>query len=354
MILLSSRALFSQVAVVKEIEGKVGVVRNTFPVKLDLDDEIFEYDFIEVGENSKLKINLYEINGISADLIFYSNTNSFVFYSSLKDLQDAKIYLFRGSVDAVIHNIVKGSSFSVIINNNLFKAENTSKFYVNNDYFNNYFINVYKGSVRHIDKTEYLIFPNNSLLLFNGNSFLHKVNEGTLKGVNQNFIRMAKDNFMSLNKGFLYFFILKYTEDSFRFNSMYNYLVKDFKFNSIYSKWSLEDKNYKLGNRVDMIKNINYLKGRIGVLFNNFVDLANRFYFVDDVFKYFSNFFDKSITVHSSISKFLKDYKSNNNFLKNKFFKTIHSLKMYLRRSNDDITSNLNVNELYLLRPKEF
>ncbi len=354
MILLSSRALFSQVAVVKEIEGKVGVVRNTFSVKLDLDDEIFEYDFIEVGENSKLKINLYEINGISADLIFYSNTNSFVFYSSLKDLQDAKIYLFRGSVDAVIHNIVKGSSFSVVINNNLFKTENTSKFYVNSDYFNNYFINVYKGSVRHIDKTEYLIFPNNSLLFLNGNSFLHKVNEGTLKGVNQNFIRMAKDNFMSLNKGFLYFFILKYIEDSFRFNSMYNYLIKDFRFNSIYSKWSLEDKNYKLGNRIDMIKNINYLKGRIGVLFNNFVDLANRFYFVDDVFKYFSTFFDKSMTVHNPISKFLKDYKANKNVLKNKFFKTIHSLKMYLRRSNDDITSNLNANELYLLRPKEF
>ncbi|MCD2390669.1 hypothetical protein LRB50_02570, partial [Borreliella burgdorferi] len=191
--MLSSRTLFSQVAVVKEIEGRVSVVRNTFPVKLDLDDEIFEYDFIEVGENSKLKINLYEINGISADLIFYSNTNSFVFYSSLKDLQDAKIYLFRGSVDAIIHSIVKGSSFSVIIDNNLFKAENTSKFYVNSDYFNNCFINVYKGSIRHINKTEYLIFPNTSLLLFNGNSFLHKVNEGTLKGVNQNFIRMAKD-----------------------------------------------------------------------------------------------------------------------------------------------------------------
>ncbi len=203
--MLSSEALFSQVAVVKEIEGKVGVIRNTFPVKLDLDDEIFEYDFIEVGENSKLKINLYEINGVSVDLIFYSNTNSFVVYSSLKDLQDAKIYLFRGSVDAVIHNIVKGSSFSVIINNNLFKVENAAKFYANSDYFNNCFINVYKGSVRHINKAEYLICPNTSLLLFNGNSFLHKVNEGTLKGVNQNFIRMAKDNFMSLNKGFLYF-----------------------------------------------------------------------------------------------------------------------------------------------------
>nr|WP_267917289.1 hypothetical protein [Borreliella afzelii] len=352
--MLSSEALFSQVAVVKEIEGKVGVIRNTFPVKLDLDDEIFEYDFIEVGENSKLKINLYEINGVSVDLIFYSNTNSFVVYSSLKDLQDAKIYLFRGSVDAVIHNIVKGSSFSVIINNNLFKVKNAAKFYANSDYFNNCFINVYKGSVRHINKAEYLICPNTSLLLFNGNSFLHKVNEGTLKGVNQNFIRMAKDNFMSLNKGFLYFFILKYIEDSFRFNFMYNYLMKDFKFNSIYSKWSLEDKNYKLGNRVDMINNLNYLKGRIGVLFNNFVDLANRFYFVDDIFKYFSTFFDKSITVNSPISKFLKDYKANKNVLKDKFFKTIHSLKMYLRRSNDDITSNLNVNELHLLRPREF
>ncbi|WKC77886.1 hypothetical protein QIA31_02110 [Borreliella turdi] len=346
--------LFSQVAVVKEIEGKVGVFRNTFPVKLDLDDEIFEYDFIEVGENSKLKINLYDINGISADLIFYSNTNSFVFYSSFKDSQDAKIYLFKGSVDAVIHKIVKGSSFSVIVDNNLFKAENIAKFYANSDYFNNYFINVYKGSVRYINKTEYLIFPNTSLLLFNGNSFLHKVNEGTLKGINQNFIRMAKDNFMSLNKGFLYFFILKYIEDNFRFNFMYNYLMKDFKFNSIYSKWSLEDKNYKLGNRVDMIKNINYLKGRIGILFNNFVDLANRFYFVDDVFKYFPTFFDKSMTVKSPIEKFLKDYKANKDVLKNKFFKTIHSLKMYLRRSNDDITSNLNVNELYLLRPREF
>ncbi|APS98531.1 hypothetical protein Bmayo_01590 [Borreliella mayonii] len=352
--MLSSRALFSQVAVVKEIEGKVSVIRNTFPVKLDLDDEIFEYDFIEVGENSKLKINLYEINGISADLIFYSNTNSFVFYSSLKDLQDAKVYLFKGSVDAIIHNIVKGSSFSVIIDNNLFKAENVSKFYVNSDYFNNCFINVYKGSVRHINKSEYLIFPNTSLLLFNGNSFLHKVNEGTLKGVNQNFIRMAKDNFMSLNKRVLYFFILKYIEDSFRFNFMYNYLMKDFKFNSIYSKWSLEDKNYKFGNRVDMIKNVNYLKGRIGVLFNNFVDLANRFYFVDDVLKYFSTFFDNSTTVHGPISKFLKDYKANKNVLKNNFIKTIHSLKMYLRRSNDDITSNLNVNELHLLRPREF
>ncbi|QFI14948.1 hypothetical protein QIA37_02150 [Borrelia sp. CA_690] len=352
--MLSSGALFSQVAVVKEIEGKVGIIRNTFPVKLDLDDEIFEYDFIEVGENSKLKINLYEINGISADLIFHSNTNSFVFYSSLKDLQDAKIYLFRGSVDAVIHNIVKGSSISVVVDNNLFKAENVSRFYLNSDYFNSYFINVYKGSVKHINKSEYLIFPNTSLLLFNGNSFLHKVNEATLKGVNQNFIRMAKDNFMSLNKGFLYFFILKYFEDSFRFNFMYNYLIKDFKFNSIYSKWSLEDKNYKLGNRVDMIKNINYLKGRIGVLFNNFVDLANRFYFVDDVFKHFSTFFDKSMPVDSSIPKFLKDYKVNKNVLKNKFFKTIHSLKMYLRRSNDDITSNLNVNELHLLRPREF
>ncbi|WKC88488.1 hypothetical protein [Borreliella japonica] len=352
--MLLSRALFSQVAVVKEIEGKVGVIRNTFYVKLDLDDEIFEYDFIEVGENSKLKINLYEINGISADLIFYSNTNSFVFYSSLRDLQDAKIYLFRGSVDAVIHNVVKGSSFSLIINNNSFKAENTSKFYANSDYFNNCFINVYKGSVRHINKAEYLIFPNTSLLLFNGNSFLHKVNEGTLKGVNQNFIRMAKDNFMSLNKGFLYFFILKYIEDSFRFNFMYNYLMKDFKFNSIYSKWSLEDENYKLGNRVDMIKNINYLKGRIGVLFNNFVDLANKFYFVDDVLKYFSTFFDKSIITNGPISKFIKDYKTNKIVLKNKFFKTIHSLKMYLRRSNDDITSNLNVNELHLLSPREF
>ncbi|WNY66274.1 hypothetical protein QIA45_01580 [Borreliella andersonii] len=352
--LLSNRALFSQVAVVKEIEGKVSVVRNTFPVKLDLDDEIFEYDFIEVGENSRLKINLYEINGISADLVFYSNTNSLVFYSSLKDLQDAKIYLFRGSVDAMIHNIVKGSSFSVIIDNNLFKAENTSKFYANSDYFNNYFINVYKGSIRYINKAEYLIFPNTSLLLFNGNSFLHKVNEGTLKGVNQNFIRIAKDNFMSLNKMFLYVFILKYIEDSFRFDFMYNYLMKDFKFNSIYSKWSLEDKNYKLGNRVDMVKNVNYLKGRIGVLFNNFVDLANRFYFVDDVLKYFSTFFDNSTTVNGSISKFLNDYKANKNVLKNKFFKTIHSLKMYLRRSNDDITSNLNVNELYLLRPREF
>ncbi|SCW31921.1 hypothetical protein SAMN02983004_00533 [Borreliella japonica] len=352
--MLLSRALFSQVAVVKEIEGKVGVIRNTFYVKLDLDDEIFEYDFIEVGENSKLKINLYEINGISADLIFYSNTNSFVFYSPLRDLQDAKIYLFRGSVDAVIHNVVKGSSFSLIINNNSFKAENTSKFYANSDYFNNCFINVYKGSVRHINKAEYLIFPNTSLLLFNGNSFLHKVNEGILKGVNQNFIRMAKDNFMSLNKGFLYFFILKYIEDSFRFNFMYNYLIKDFKFNSIYSKWSLEDENYKLGNRVDMIKNINYLKGRIGVLFNNFVDLANKFYFVDDVLKYFSTFFDKSITTNGPISKFIKDYKTNKIVLKNKFFKTIHSLKMYLRRSNDDITSNLNVNELHLLSPREF
>ncbi|WKC78800.1 hypothetical protein QIA30_02135 [Borreliella turdi] len=346
--------LFSQVAVVKEIEGKVDVFRNTFPVKLDLDDEIFEYDFIEVGENSKLKINLYDINGISADLIFYSNTNSFVFYSSFKDSQDAKIYLFKGSVDAVIYKIVKGSSFSVIVDNNLFKAENIAKFYANSDYFNNYFINVYKGSVRYINKTEYLIFPNTSLLLFNGNSFLHKVNEGTLKGVNQNFIRMAKDNFMSLNKGFLYFFILKYIEDNFRFNFMYNYLMKDFKFNSIYSKWSLEDKNYKLGNRVDMIKNINYLKGRIGILFNNFVDLANRFYFVDDVFKYFPTFFDKSMAVKSPVEKFLKDYKANKDVLKNKFFKTIHSLKMYLRRSNDDITSNLNVNELYLLRPREF
>ncbi len=68
--MLSSRALFSQVAVIKEIEGKVSVIRNTVPIKLDLDDEIFEYDFIEVGENSKLKINLYGINGISADLIF--------------------------------------------------------------------------------------------------------------------------------------------------------------------------------------------------------------------------------------------------------------------------------------------
>ncbi|EEF84828.1 hypothetical protein QIA25_02185 [Borreliella spielmanii] len=352
--MFSNKTLFSQVAVVKEIEGKVSVIRNTFPVKLDLDDEIFEYDFIEVGENSKLRINLYEINGVSADLIFYSNTNSFMFYSSLKDLQDAKIYLFRGSVDAVIHNIVKGSSFSVIINNNLFNVKNAAKFYANSDYFNNCFINVYKGSVRHINKTEYLIFSNTSLLLFNGNSFLHKVNEGTLKGVNQNFIRMAKDNFMSLNKGFLYFFILKYIEDSFRFNFMYNYLMKDFKFNSIYSKWSLEDKNYKLGNRVDMINNVNYLKGRIGVLFNNFVDLSNRFYFVDDIFKYFPTFFDKSISVSSPILKFLKDYKANKNVLKDKFFKTIHSLKMYLRRSNDDITSNLNVNELHLLRPREF
>nr|WP_320292799.1 hypothetical protein [Borreliella sinica]WPM06301.1 hypothetical protein QIA41_02690 [Borreliella sinica] len=352
--LSSGVLLFSQVAVVKEIEGKVGVVRNTLPIKLDLDDEIFEYDFIEVGENSKLRINLYEINGISADLIFYSNTNSFVFYSSLRDLQDAKIYLFRGSVDAVIHNIVKGSSFSVIIDNNLFKTENTSKFYANSEYFNNCFINVYKGSVRHINKTEYLIFPNTSLLLFNGNSFLHKVNEGTLKGVNQNFIRMAKDNFMSLNKGFLYFFILKYIEDSFRFNFMYNYLMKDFKFNSIYSKWSLEDKNYKLGNRIDMIRNINYLKGRIGMLFNNFVDLANRFYFVDDFFKYFPAYFNKSSTVNSLIIKFLKDYKASKIVLKNKFFKTIHSLKMYLRRSNNDITSDLNVNELHLLRPREF
>ncbi|WNY64876.1 hypothetical protein [Borreliella carolinensis] len=352
--MLSSGALFSQVAVVKEIEGKVNVVRNSFSVKLDLDDEIFEYDFIEVGENSKLKINLYEINGISADLIFYSNTNSFVFYSSLKDLQDAKVYLFRGSVDAIVYDIVKGSSLSVVTDNNLFKAENTSKFYVNSDYFNNFFINVYKGRIRHINKAEYLIFPNTSLLLFNGNSFLHKVNEGTLNGINQNFIRMAKDNFMSLNKGFLYFFILKYIEDSFRFDFMYNYLIKDFKFNSIYSKWSLEDKNYKFGNRVDMIKNVNYLKGRIGVLFNNFVDLANRFYFVDDILKYFSTFLDNSITVHEPISKFLKDYKTNKNILKNKFFKTIHSLKMYLRRSSDDVTSNLNANELYLLRPREF
>ncbi len=352
--MLSSEALFSQVAVVKEIEGKVGVIRNTFPVKLDLDDEIFEYDFIEVGENSKLKINLYEINGVSVDLIFIPIQIVLWFILLLKICKMQKIYLFRGSVDAVIHNIVKGSSFSVIINNNLFKVENAAKFYANSDYFNNCFINVYKGSVRHINKAEYLICPNTSLLLFNGNSFLHKVNEGTLKGVNQNFIRMAKDNFMSLNKGFLYFFILKYIEDSFRFNFMYNYLMKDFKFNSIYSKWSLEDKNYKLGNRVDMINNLNYLKGRIGVLFNNFVDLANRFYFVDDIFKYFSTFFDKSITVNSPISKFLKDYKANKNVLKDKFFKTIHSLKMYLRRSNDDITSNLNVNELHLLRPREF
>ncbi|MCD2405320.1 hypothetical protein LRB87_05375, partial [Borreliella burgdorferi] len=84
------------------------------------------------------------------------------------------------------------------------------------------------------------------------------------------------------------------------------------------------------------------------------VDLANRFYFVDDVLKYFSTFFDNSTTVNGPISKFLKDYKANKNLLKNKFFKTIHSLKMYLRRSNDDITSNLNVNELYLLRPREF
>ncbi len=62
--------MFSQVAVIKEIEGKVSVIRNTVPIKLDLDDEIFEYDFIEVGENSKLKINLYGINGISADFNF--------------------------------------------------------------------------------------------------------------------------------------------------------------------------------------------------------------------------------------------------------------------------------------------
>lgn len=345
--------LFSQVASIKEMEGQINVVRNAVPVKLNLGDEIFEYDFIEVGDNSKLKIGLYGINGITSDLTLYSNTHSLVCYSSLKDMQDAKIYLFKGSLEVAIYEVVQGSSFSVDVNNYFFMTAAPAKFYVNCEYFNNYFVSVFDGVLKHYNKDEYWISAGTSILLWDDNSFLYKTSDSVSKNVIQNLREMSRRNFISLNNKRSTYIFSKYVEDSFKFDFVYDSLVRDPKFNTIYSKWSLEDKNYTLGNRVDMINYVNYLRGRIGILFNNFIYLANVCFFIENIVKHSSDVFDR-LSSHGFILKFLEDYKMNRAALTKKFFKTIHSFKMYLVRTNGDIPSNLRVNEFYLLKPREF
>ena len=42
-----------------------------------------------------------------------------------------------------------------------------------------------------------------------------------------------------------------------------------------------------------MINDVNYLRGRIGILFNNFVYLANMFFFIEDIVKNSSDIFEK-------------------------------------------------------------
>ncbi|AYE36733.1 hypothetical protein DB313_01650 [Borrelia turcica IST7] len=351
--MLSRIALFSQVASIKEMEGRVNVLRNAVPVKLDLGDEIFEYDFIEVGDNSKIKIGLYGINGVSSDLTFYSNTHSLIFYSSLKDVQDAKIYLFKGSLEVVIYEIVKGSSLSIDINNHFFMTDTPAKFYANCEYYNSYFVSVFEGVLKHYNKNEYFVSEGTSVLLWDDNSFLSKTSDPVFKNTIQNLREKSRKNFISLcNRSSNYIFS-RYIEDSFRFDFVYENLVKDSRFNIIYSKWSLEDENRTLGNRIDMINDVNYLRGRIGILFNNFVYLANMFFFIEDIVKNSSNIFEKLI-IHGSISNFFEDYKKNRLSLLKKFFKTIHSFKMYLTRTNGDVPSNLRVDEFYLLKPIEF
>ncbi|WKC57887.1 hypothetical protein [Borrelia sp. P9F1] len=346
-------ALFSQVAFIKEMEGKVSVLRNTIPVKLDLGDEIFEYDFIEVGDKSKVKISLYGINGVSSDLTLYSNTNGLIFYSSLKDVQEAKVYLFRGSLDVVVYEIVKGSSFSVSIDNYFFVTDVPAKFYVNSDYYSSYFVSVFEGILRHYNKDEYLVSGGTSVLLWDGNSFLSKNSDPVPKNIIQSLREKSRKNFTSLSNRSPNCIFSRYIEGSFRFEFLYENLVKDSRFNIIYSKWSLEDENRTLGDRVDMVNDINYLKGRIGILFNNFIYLANMFFFIEDIVKNSSDVFEK-LNVHGSISNFFKDYKKNRESLMKKFFKTIHSFKMYLTRTHGDIPSNLKVDEFYLLKPREF
>ena len=345
--------LFSQVASVKEIEGQINVIRNSIPVKLDLGDEIFEYDFIEVGDNSKIKIGLYGINGVSSDLTLYSNTHSLIYYSSLKDVQNAKIYLFKGSLDVVIYEVIKGSSFSVDINNYFFVTDIPSKFYVNCEYFNSYFVSVFYGMLKHYNKNEYWVSTGTSILLWDNKSFLSKNDDSVYENVIQNFKEMSYKNFIALFSRCSNYIFSKYVESSFRFDFVYDYLVRDPEFNTIYSKWSLEDKNHILGDRVVMMNYVNYLRGRIGILFNNFIYLANMFFFMEDIVKNFSDMSDK-VVVSGSIVNFFNNYKKNKFSLLKKFFKTIYSFKMYLIRTNGDIPSNLNIDEFYLLKPGEF
>ncbi|UER68016.1 hypothetical protein LKV13_01615 [Borrelia sp. BU AG58] len=345
--------LFSQVASVKEMEGRVSVLRNTVPVKLDLGDEIFEYDFIEVGDNSKVKIGLYGINGVSSDLTFYSNTHGLIFYSSLKDVQDARIYLFKGSLEVVVYEVVKGSSLSVDIDNYFFMTDTQAKFYVSGEYYENYFVSVFEGVLKHHNRDEYLVSEGTSVLIWGSNSFLNKTSDPVLRNVIQSLRERCRKNFISLsNRGSNYKFS-KYIEGSLRFDFLYENLVKDPRFNFIYSKWSLEDENHTLGDRADMISDVNYLKGRIGILFNNFIHLASVFFFIEDIVKNSSDIFEKLI-VHGSVSNFFEDYKKRRLSLMKKFFKTIHSFKMYLARTNGDVPNNLRVDEFYLLRPREF
>ncbi|UGQ16008.1 hypothetical protein [Borrelia sp. RT5S] len=346
-------ALFSQVAFIKEMEGRVSVLRNTVPVKLDLGDEIFEYDFIEVGDNAKVKVSLYGINGVSSDLTLYSNTNGLIFYSSLKDVQDAKVYLFKGSLEVVIYEVVRGSSLSVNIDNYFFVTDSPSKFYVNGEYYNSYFVSVFEGILRHYNKDEYLVSGGTSVLIWDNNSFLSKTSDPIPKNVIQSFKEKSRKNFTSLSNRSANYIFSRYIEGGFRFDFLYENLAKDSRFNVIYSKWSLEDENHTLGDRVDMINDINYLKGRIGILFNNFIFLANMFFFIEDVVRNSADVSEKLI-VHGSISNFFKDYKNNRESLMRKFFKTIHSFKMYLARTHGDVPSNLRVDEFYLLKPREF
>ncbi|WP_445435915.1 hypothetical protein [Candidatus Borreliella tachyglossi] len=353
MLLLSRVVLFSQVALIKEIEGQINVVRNTIPIKLYLGDEIFEYDFIEVGDNSKIKIGLYGINGVLSDVTFHSNTHSLVFYSSLKDVQDAKIYLFKGSLEVVIYEVVKGSSFSVDVNNYFFMTDAPAKFYVNGEYFNNYFVSVFEGILKHYNKNEYLVSEGTSILLWDDNSFLCKTSDTAPTNIIQNLKETSRKGFIFLSNRRSNYIFSKYVEDSFRFDFVYDYLVKDPRFNTVYSKWSLEDKNHTLGNRIDMVNYVNYLRGRIGILFSNFIYLANIFFFIEDLIKHSSDISDKLI-IHGSVLKFFEDYKKNRSSLAKKFFKTIHSFKMYLGRTNGNVPSNLSVDEFYLLKPREF
>ncbi|AHH10489.1 Hypothetical protein BCO_0083000 [Borrelia coriaceae ATCC 43381] len=191
------------------------------------------------------------------------------------------------------------------------------------------------------------------MLLWDDNSFLYKTSDFGSQNIIQNLKEMSRKNFISLSNSRLTYIFAKYIEDSFRFDFVYDSLVRDPKFNTIYSKWSLEDKNYTLGNRIDMMNDINYLRGRIGILFNNFIYLANVFFFIEDIVKHSSVVFDK-MSIHGAVLKFFENYEKNRLSLTNKFFKTIHSLKMYLVRTNGDIPSNLSVNEFYLLKPREF
>ncbi|BCR21758.1 hypothetical protein [Borrelia sp. HM] len=353
LLLFFQVVLFSQVASVKEIEGQINVIRNAISVKLDLGDEIFEYDFIEVGDNSKIKIGLYGINGVSSDLTLHSNTHSLIYYSSLKDVQNAKIYLFKGSLDVVVYEVIKGSSFSVDINNYFFATDVPSKFYVNCEYFNSYFVSVFDGMLRHYNKNEYWISTGTSILLWDNKSFLSKNGDSVYENVIQNFKEMSHKNFIALVSRCSNYIFSKYVEISFKFDFVYDYLVRDPKFNTIYSKWSLEDKNHILGDRVIMMNYVNYLKGRIGILFNNFIYLANMFFFIEDIVKNFSDMSNK-VVIHGSIFNFFNNYKKNKSFLLKKFFKTIYSFKMYLVRTNGDIPSNLSIDEFYLLKPGEF